>query len=277
MPGTFVEKLIAAAKKNGSLLCVGLDPDPALMAVKEVAAFNRAIIEATQDLVCAYKPNLAFYEALGMPGLEALRKTIDAIPRDIPVIGDCKRGDVGNTAAAYAKAMFEVWGFDAVTVHPYIGWDSVEPFAKYKDKGVFIVCRTSNPGEGDFQRLSTLAGAPSEARPLYERVALATRRWNTNGNLGLVVGATHPDELRKVRALCPDMPLLIPGVGAQGGDLAAAVRDGVDRQGQLAVINSSRQVLYASKGADFAEAARKVAMETRRQMREALATPRGEG
>ena len=276
MSATFVEKLIAATKRNGSLLCVGLDPDPASMAVKDVGAFNRAIIEATQDLVCAYKPNLAFYEALGMPGLEALRETIDAIPRDIPVIGDCKRGDVGNTAAAYAKAMFEGWGFDAVTLHPYIGWDSVEPFARYEDRGVFVLCRTSNPGEGDFQRLSTLVGESSEARPLYERVALATRLWNTNGNLGLVVGATHPDELRKVRALCPDMPLLIPGVGAQGGDLAAAVRNGVDRQGQLAVISSSRQVLYASQGADFAQAARKVAMETRRQMREALAA-RGQG
>ncbi|MBF8299389.1 MAG: pyrF, partial [Dehalococcoidia bacterium] len=143
---SFVDKLLAAADSNRTLLCIGLDPDPALMPHNDVAAFNRAIIEATSDLVCAYKPNLAFYEALGMDGLKALKETIDMIPKHIPVIGDAKRGDIGNTSAAYAKAMYEVWGFDAVTVHPYIGWDSIEPFARYKDKGVLVLCRTSNPG-----------------------------------------------------------------------------------------------------------------------------------
>ena len=267
---TFVEKLVEASKRNGSLLCVGLDPDPALMPKVDVATFNRAIVEATQDLVCAYKPNLAFYEALGMEGLEALRETIDCIPDHIPVIGDAKRGDVGNTAKAYARAMFETWGFDAVTVHPYIGWDSVEPFWQYSDRGVLVVCRTSNPGESDFQSLPTLADSEGPL-PLYERVALKVREWDTQGNLGLVVGATHPKELRRVRELCPDMPILVPGIGAQAGDLSSAVRYGVDRSGQKAIIASSRQVLYASRGPDFAQAAREVCSSLRAEMQAALA------
>ncbi len=147
---SFVQKLAAARQRSDSLLCVGLDPDPALMAIPDVADFNRAIIEATQDVVCAFKPNIAFYEAMGMPGLEALEKTLKAVPSHIPVIGDVKRGDIGNVSGMYAKAMFEMWGFDAVTVHPYIGWDSIEPFARRKDKGVFVLCRTSNTGQSDF-------------------------------------------------------------------------------------------------------------------------------
>lgn len=271
---TFVEKLGAASRINKSLLCVGLDPDLTLMPHTDVASFNRDIIEATSDLVCAYKPNLAFYEALGLDGLKALQQTIAAIPKHIPVIGDAKRGDIGNTASAYAKAMFEVWGFDAVTVHPYIGWDSIEPFARYQDKGVLVLCRTSNPGQSDFQKLSVDAGGQ---RPLYEQVARKVREWDAHGNLGLVVGATHPDELRQVRALCPDQPILIPGVGAQGGDLQLAVQHGTDSRGGKAIINSSRGVLYASKGKDFAEAARKVAMETRGQMQQALAAKLPQG
>jgi len=269
-PQPFVEKLAASSEANGSLLCIGLDPEPASMPPNmDVATFNRAIVEATSDLVCAYKPNLAFYEALGMAGFQALRATINCIPEHVPVIGDAKRGDVGHTARAYAKAMFEVWGFDAVTVHPYIGRDSIEPFAAYEDRGVLVICRTSNPGESDFQRLPVAGEGGS--LPLYERVALAVREWNTAGNLGLVVGATHPDELARVRELCPELPILIPGIGAQGGDLAASVRNGTDHHGRKAIISSSRQVLYASAGSDFAAAARQVALALRESMREALA------
>ncbi len=269
----FVAKLLEASARNRSLLCIGLDPDPDLMPEVEVSAFNRAIIEATQDLVCAYKPNLAFYEAMGIDGWRALQQTLDAIPGHIPVIADGKRGDIGNTARKYARSLFEAWGFDAATVSPYLGMDTIEPFARYRDKGVFVLCRTSNPGSGDFQALSV--GGPDgqpAAVPLYERVAIRVREANAAGNLGLVVGATYPQELRRVRELCPDMPILIPGVGAQGADLAAAVRDGVDRHGRLAVVTSSRQVLYASRGSDFAEAARRVAHQLRGEMQQALAS-----
>lgn len=271
----FTEKLLEASRTNGSLLCIGLDPDPTLMPGIDVATFNREIIEATQDLVCAYKPNLAFYEALGFDGLTALQKTLAGIPKTIPVIGDAKRGDIGNTAVAYARAMFEFWGFDAVTVHPYIGWDSIEPFARHADKGIFVLCRTSNPGESDFQRLPVPArsGIP---HPLFEHVAEKVREWDAHGNLGLVVGATHPEELRRVREICPDTPILIPGVGAQGGDLAAALRLGTDSRGEKAIVSSSRQVLYASKGKDFPQAARAVAESVRAQMREILAAKRRE-
>lgn len=254
----FVEKLLAASRTNKSLLCIGLDPDPALMPKISISEFNKAIVTATSELVCAYKPNLAFYEALGMEGLQALRETIECIPDHIPIIGDAKRGDIGNTAKAYARSLFESFGFDAATVNPYLGFDSIEPFLKYEDKGVFILCRTSNPGAMDFQNIVDASG-----KPLYEIVAGKAREWNAKGNIGLVVGATYPQELQKIRRLCPDMPLLIPGVGSQGGDLALAVKDGVDAHGEKAVINVSRQVLYASSGKDFAEAAWRVARELR--------------
>ena len=267
---SFVDKLLAAAKTNQSLLCVGLDPDPALMPIKDVATFNKAIIEATSDLVCAYKPNLAFYEALGLDGLKALKETVEAVPGHIPVIGDAKRGDIGNTAVAYARAMFDYWGFDAVTVAPYIGWDSIEPFAKYRERGVLILCRTSNPGQSDFQKLS-VDGTFGRPVPLYEKVAMKVREWDAHGNLGLVVGATHPDELRQVRGLCPDQPILIPGVGTQGGDLKLAVHYGTDKNGGKAIINSSRGVTYASRGKDFAEAARAAASDMRSQIQRASA------
>jgi len=262
----FLEKLLNAARTNRSLLCIGLDPDPELMPWGDVAEFNRAIIDATQDLVCAYKPNLAFYEVLGVDGLKALEKTVDYIPADIPVIGDAKRGDIGSTARAYARALFETLGFDAATVNPYLGYDSLEPFIEYREKGVFILCRTSNAGSAHFQDLllcEKSAKAGEGEKPLFEVVAQRAREWNTFGNVGLVVGATYPEELRRVRQLCPQMPLLIPGIGAQGGDLASAVRYGVDDQGEKAIISSSRQIIYASKGKDFAEAARGAALELR--------------
>ena len=256
----FIDKLLNTSRKNESWLCIGLDPDPELMPGVDVLQFNKAIIEATCDLVCAYKPNLAFYEALGTEGFAILEKTVKYIPGDIPVIGDAKRGDIGNTARAYARALFSVLGFDAATVNPYLGFDSIEPFTSYQDKGVFILCRTSNRGATDFQNLHT------DGIPLYEAVAQKAKEWNIYGNIGLVVGATYPEELKKVRSICPEMPLLIPGIGAQGGDLASAVGCGVDAQGEKAIINVSRQVLYASKEEDFAQAARNMAEKIRKQI-----------
>jgi orotidine-5'-phosphate decarboxylase len=256
----FVEKLVNASRKNKSWLCIGLDPDPELMSESDVLQFNKAIIEATSDLVCAYKPNLAFYEALGSEGFAILERTIRHVPDYVPVIGDAKRGDIGNTAKAYAQALFSVLGFDAVTVNPYLGHDSVEPFTSYRDKGVFILCRTSNKGAADFQDLIT------GGLPLYEAVARKAGEWNTHGNVGLVVGATYPEQLKRVRSICPEMPLLIPGVGAQGGDMSSAVSYGVDAHGEKAIINVSRQILYASKGKDFAQIARNVAKRIRDQI-----------
>jgi orotidine-5'-phosphate decarboxylase len=256
----FIDKLLNASRRNKSWLCIGLDPDPELMPKVEVLQFNKAIIEATCDLVCAYKPNLAFYEALGTEGLVILEKTIKCMPGHIPVIGDAKRGDIGNTAKAYARALFSVLGFDAATVNPYLGFDSIEPFINYQDKGVFILCRTSNKGAADFQNLCT------DGLPLYEVVAKKAKEWNIHGNIGLVVGATYPEELKRVRSICPEMPLLIPGIGPQGGDLASAVGYGADARGENAIINVSRQILYASREKDFARAARNVAEKLRNQI-----------
>ena len=265
---TFLEKLDDAAQRNQSLLCVGLDPALGRMPVDGIAAFNRAIIEATQDLVCAYKPQMAFYEAVGMEGLRALEQTLAAIPNDIPIILDAKRGDIGNTAQAYAMAMFDVWGADATTVNPYLGTDSLEPFLAYEDRGVLVLCRTSNPGSADFQALESTDG--DGLRPLYQRVAFKANQWNSAGNVGLVVGATFPDELAEVRDLCPKMPILIPGIGAQGGDLETSVLNGTDDTGRHAIISVSRQVLYASSGTDFADAARRAAELLRAQINTTL-------
>jgi orotidine-5'-phosphate decarboxylase len=266
----FFDKLERAAQRNGSLLCVGLDPDPAQMPVSDVAAFNRAIIEATAGLVCAYKPNLAFYEALGERGLAALRDTLAAIPPDIPVIADGKRNDIGNTARAYARALFDELGVDAATVNPYLGGDAVEPFLEREEKAAFILCRTSNPGARDLQDLLVTAPGGGEARPLFEMVAEMARRWNSRGNVGLVVGATYPEELKRVRRLCPEMTFLVPGVGAQGGDVAAVMGNGLDKAGRGLIINVSRQVLYASREKDFAVAAAGAA----RQLRDEIARER---
>jgi len=254
----FVSRLLDASRRNSSLLCVGLDPDPAKMPVKDVFEFNKAIIDATADLVCSYKPNLAFYEALGVRGLQALKKTVAYIPKNIPVIGDAKRGDIGNTAIAYARALFGYYKFDAVTLNPYLGYDSVEPFLDYKDKGVFVLCRTSNSSASDFQDLVDNFGMK-----FYQSVALRAGDWNIAGNVGLVVGATYPEELREIRKLCPEMLLLIPGIGAQGGDLEQSVKYGVDANKEKAIIVAARQVIYASQGADFARAARQAGSELR--------------
>ncbi|RPJ61568.1 MAG: orotidine-5'-phosphate decarboxylase [Dehalococcoidia bacterium] len=253
-----VKSIIDASKKNRSLLCVGLDPDPAKLPVKDVFEFNKAIIDATADLVCAYKPNMAFYEAMGIKGLQILKKTVAYIPKDVPVIGDAKRGDIGNTAAAYARALFEYYKFDATTLSPYLGYDSIEPFLNYQGKTVFILCRTSNKSASDFQDLEDNYGMK-----FYQSVALRAQDWNLKGNIGLVVGATYPEELKQIRKLCPDMPILIPGIGAQGGDLELSVKYGVDKNSEKAIIVAARQVLYASNGPDYAKAARKAAMELR--------------
>ncbi len=260
----FNEKLMNITEQNKSLLCIGLDPDPELMPAKvDVVKFNKAIIDATSDLVCAYKLNLAFYEALD-DGMDSLKRTIQHIPNDIPVIGDAKRGDIGNTAKAYAKAIFSNFGFDATTVNPYLGFDSIEPFIEFWDRGVFILCRTSNPGAMDFQNLhfETERGRLS----LFEIVAFRAAQWNKHSNIGLVVGATYPEELKLIRQNHPDMLILIPGIGAQGGDLASAVRYGVNPWGRKAILSSSRQIIYASREKDFAEAARRVAADLREQI-----------
>ncbi len=273
----FLKRLERAADANRSLLCVGLDVDPARMPVADVFEFNRAIVEATADLVCAYKPNMAFYEALGIPGLKALKRTVEHIRQAAPqviVIGDAKRGDIGPSGEAYAQAMFRVWDFDAVTTNAWGGRDTMEPFLADETRGIFIWCRGSNPGSGDLQDLavpgaSAFGGTPAaeaptgEAIPLYQHLAMAAQSWNCNGNIGLVVGATYPKQLATVRRMCPGMPLLIPGVGAQGGDLEAAIRLGTDHRGRLAIVNASRSIIYASAGANFAEAARREATKLR--------------
>jgi len=273
---TFLDKLLSASRDNKSLLCVGLDPDPQLMPPRlSIFEFNREIIDATSDIVCAYKPNLAFYEALGLEGLKALEQTIVRIPEGIPIIGDGKRGDIASSSQAYARSLFDTFGFDAATVNPYLGHDSIAPFIAYANKGVFILCKTSNAGSADFQEsLYSEPGSVANARPLFELVAVKAREWNTRGNIGLVVGATYPEQLRRVRELCPELPLLIPGIGSQGGDLESAVKYGVDANGDKGIINCSRQILYASKERDFAQAARREALKLRDRINQQLANRR---
>ncbi len=266
----FVDKLNAAAKINKSLVCVGLDTSPELIPEgMSVLDFNKAIIDATADLVCVYKPNIAFYEAQGEAGWNILHQTIQHVPKNIPVIVDAKRGDIGNTADAYAKALFVQLGCDAVTASPYLGQDSLEPFLKYQDKGVIILCRTSNKGAADIQSLP--CQFEGKTLPLYEVVAIKASRWNTNGNVALVIGATYPEELKTIRQAHSDLPILIPGVGAQGGDLALAVKYGIDRHQRGIMINSSRQIIYASKGLDFAAAARKATLTLRDAINQEIA------
>ena len=262
----FRQKLAHATESNRSLLCVGLDPDPNRLAGRDVAAYLCAVVEATSDLVCAFKPNLAFYEQYGEAGYAALRAVLRAIPDHIPVIADAKRGDIGHTAEAYARAIFDELGFDAATVNPYLGGDAVAPFVDRASKGVFIVCRTSNPGAGDLQDLPVVTEAGG--RPLYEAVAELAVAWNRHGNVGLVAGATYPAEIRRLRKVCPDMPFLLPGIGSQAGDLESAVLAGLDAQGGGIVVNAARSVLYASDGPDFAEAARAAAQALRAAIEE---------
>lgn len=266
---TFLEKLRRSIAARDSLVCVGLDPEVERLpeglprGPEGVLRFNLEIVAATKDLVCAYKPNLAFYEALGRPGYDVLWETLAAIPRDVLTIADGKRADIGNTSRQYAKALFDVLGFDSATVNPYLGEDALTPFFEHANRGVFVLARTSNPGARDFEELPVVG--PNGSRPLYEVVAARVRGWNRNGNAALVVGATVPAELARLRELTPELPFLIPGLGAQGGDLEAAVA--TSRLEAPAVISASRSILYASSGPDFAEAARRAAREMRDAIR----------
>lgn len=253
---------------------MGLDPDPARVPVGLleqpgwIEQFNRGLIEATSDLVCAYKPNLAFYEALGLEGWEGLRRTLAAIPPHIPIIADAKRGDIGSTSVAYARALFEELRADAATLSPYLGLDGLEPFVRYHDRGLLILCKTSNPGSAEFQDLEVKWRG--QAMPLYQAVARRVVEWNSQGNRGLVVGATYPEQLGAVRRLAPDLPILIPGIGAQEADLELALQQGADTRGELAIVNASRAIAYADQGEGWQEAARIAAEQIVRTMRRSL-------
>jgi orotidine-5'-phosphate decarboxylase len=266
---SFFRELEERSVRTQSRLCVGLDPDPARIAGTDIARFLREVIAATHDVVCCYKPNLAFIEAFGEEGWSILRRTLDGIPDGVPVIADAKRGDIGSTAEAYARALFEHWDFDAATVNAYGGEDTVQPFLAYGDRGVYVWCRSSNPGAADLQDLPVADGMGA-TRPLYEVLAERVRAWNSAGNAGLVAGATYPAQIARLRALCPELPFLVPGVGAQGAALTEAVRAAAMAGGGGFVVNASRGVLYASTGADFAEAARREALTLRDQINEAL-------
>jgi orotidine-5'-phosphate decarboxylase len=264
MTDTFLAKLQAAAEEHNSLVCVGLDPDPSLMPVPadEVTTFCRTIIEATADLVCAFKPNIAFFEQFGREGIDALIDTLAAVPPEVPVILDAKRGDIGNSAAGYAAYLFDVLGADAATVNPYGGTDAVEPFLEYADKGIIVWCRSSNPSAIDFQDLEV--NDRGTKRPFWQMVALKSRDWDRkHGNVGLVMGATYPAQLAEARQLCPDMPILVPGIGAQEGALQDAVKAGLDADKAGIIVNASRSVLYASRDSDYALAARSATAQLR--------------
>jgi orotidine-5'-phosphate decarboxylase len=264
----FTEKLKSAAAKNGSLLCVGLDFDPEKTPPpfkNNPLEFNRLVIDATADLACAYKPNMAFYEPLGLAGLAALEKTIRHVPAGIPVILDAKRGDIGNTSRQYARMAFDWLNADAVTVAPYMGEDSVSPFLERAGRGVFVLCLTSNRGASDFQRLKC------DGEYLYLHVAKRCGEWAARypADLGLVVGATQ-DEIAEIRRVSR-LPFLIPGAGAQGGDLKKAVVEG--GRGGLAIINASRSVIYPEGGADPAESVRAAATALRAEINRYRTTP----
>jgi len=275
---TFKSKLRASEDATGSLLCLGLDPEPDLLppsverSPAGIAQFVRTIVDAVGDSVSSYKLNLAFYERWGREASWLLDQAMAALPKDRPVIFDAKRGDVGSTAQAYAHAMFEAWGADAVTVHPWLGYDSVAPFLAHKDREVLIVCRTSNPGAAEFQHLR------SDGEALYRHVARAGVRWDHHDNLGFVVGATAPAEIRDVRQIAGDRLLLVPGIGAQGAALTAAVPAALRADGRGAIIPISRGILFASAGADYADAARAAAQQYRdaiNALRPEPATARG--
>jgi len=282
---TFLDQLRAAERQNDSMLCVGLDPDPAKFPAafkgdaRKIFDFCAAIVDATADLAMAFKPQIAYFAAhRAEDQLEQLMEHMRRTAPQVPIILDAKRGDIGSTAEQYAIEAFERYGADAVTLSPFMGFDSVQPYLKYHGKGAFLLCRTSNPGGDDLQnqRLSSVTGEPL----LYEHIArLAQGPWNLNGQLGLVVGATYPAEIERVRAVAPTLPLLIPGVGAQGGDAVATVKAGWrgikaaagvpgDTHAPI-IVNSSRAILYASQGADFAQAARLEAIKTRDVLRAA--------
>jgi orotidine-5'-phosphate decarboxylase len=295
----FRAKLAEVTDRQQSVLCVGLDPDPRLAPPDLVGQdgwverFCLGIVEATADLVCAYKPNLAFFEALGEDGYRGLRRTMDGLPKDVVSIGDAKRGDIGSTAVAYAKALYEVWGFDVATVSPLLGPDTLQPYLQYRDRGILVLSKTSNPGSGTLQDLPvpwTDGQGADRTVPLYELIARQMAALDADpgaeggaGQLGLVVGATYPAQLREIRAAAPALPFLVPGIGAQQGDVYAAVEAGLDAAGRGIVVNASRGVTYASKGSDWQSAARSAALalherlEAARQEVRAARAPGGTG
>ena len=267
---SYLHKLAAAQERNNSWLCIGLDPDPARLPLptmqwdEPVLPFNKAIVDATADLVCAYKPNLGFYLQWGAAGVIALERTIAYIPDHIPVVVDCKTGDIGHTQAAWGAGLFDVWGVDAVTVNPFVGAEAILPMVgRRPDRAVYILARTSNPGASEFQGdLQSETGLSA---------AVLRSCWEVQGVVGYVVGATYPQELAVARRLAPEAPFLVPGIGAQGGDLDAAVRYGPDAiAGPL--INASRSIIYASAGPDFDKAARYAAQKLRDEINERRAS-----
>lgn len=260
----FLQKLNNAIKKNNSLLCVGLDPNlekiPSFLSKKRdpIFEFNKEIVNQTHNLVCAYKPNIAYYESHGAKGIVSLKKTVEYISKnypDIPLICDAKRADIGSSSEQYAKSLFDYFNFDALTVNPYLGFDSIEPFLNYKNKGIIVLCRTSNPGASDFQDLMI------ENEPLYIKIAKKVNQWNKKyKNCLMVVGATWPPQLLEVRKIAPNMFFLIPGIGAQGGDLEKTLKNGLTKEKSGLIISLSRAIIYASSNADFASKARKEAL-----------------
>ena len=269
----FTEMLAASERRNESMLCVGLDPDPAKFPARwrddprRIHDFCAAIVDATKDLVIAFKPQIAYFAAhRAEEQLERLIAHIASVAPEVPVILDAKRGDIGATAEQYAREAFERYRADALTLSPFMGFDSIEPYLRHQDKGLILLCRTSNPGGADLQ-----AQALASGRLLYEHIAeLAQGPWNRRGQLGLVVGATYPDEVARVRAIAPTLPLLIPGIGAQGGDAAATVRAGWRQAGGRTtgpiIVSSSRGILYAGQDDDFAAAARRAAVQARHEL-----------
>jgi len=259
----FNDRLRAVCREKNSLLTIGLDADleklpPFLMDFESpILEFNKSIINATNDVVCAYKINTAFYEQFGIAGFRSMKKTIELISGDTLLIVDGKRGDIRHTSEKYAKALFHELRADAVTVNPYLGYDSVAPFLEDEAKGVFLLCLTSNPGAADFQYLTV------DDKYLFEKVAEKAENWNRNGNVGLVVGGTHADDLPRIRAIAPDLPILLPGIGTQGGDLKKSLSLGCDKKGESLLVTVSRSILYASEDLNFASLSRDVAIKMR--------------
>lgn len=279
--GAFRTLLDGARRANDSLMCVGLDPElhrlPAVLrseadVTRAIVAFNAGVIEATADLVYAYKPNLAFYMAHGVPGLQALAETRQLIPRHIPALLDCKVGDLANTSVAYAAGYFDAWDFDAITVNPYMGEDSLAPYLSRGDRGIFVLCKTSNPGSGDLQDMPV--AMPGGDQSLYltvaDRVTAWSQRWPAT--LGLVVGSTYPYQLAQIRERCPEQPILLPGIGAQGGDIVGSVAVGLDATGGGLLLSASRSVIFAGeqRGHDWQDAVRTAAHALRAEINAAL-------
>jgi orotidine-5'-phosphate decarboxylase len=271
----FLHKLNKISRKNNSILCIGLDSDSKLLPRSVLKMensqfeFNKAIIDQTCDLVCAYKPNSAFYEGEGFSGLQALYDTIDYLKNNypqIPIILDAKRADIANTNEGYLRSAFDFLGADAITLHPYLGKEAILPFIEQKNKGIFILCKTSNPGSDEFQNLNC------GGKPLYEWVAhRVANDWNAYNNCMLVVGATYPEELKRVRKIAQDMTILVPGIGSQGGDLEATLRNGLNSQKSGLIINSSRGIIFSDPSEKFAESARKAAKKLKNQINQILA------